>query len=113
MVMDEHDVRIRLARMKPFFESARASFFAANEAMSMGHGGVEMVYVATGLARRTINRGMAKLRCDWHEIEGAIRRSANRKRIVNLGNVAPYGVYDMDGDEKSDEVVLPFKRSNK
>ncbi len=78
--MEEHDVRVRFERMKPFLDERGRRLFAANEAMSMGYGGVEMVCVATGLARSTINRGMAELRCGRDEIEGAIRRpGAGRK----------------------------------
>ncbi len=78
--MEEHDVRVRFERMKPFLDERGRRLFAADEAMSMGYGGVEMVCVATGLARSTINRGMAELRCGQDEIEGAIRRpGAGRK----------------------------------
>lgn len=78
--MEEHDVRVRFERMRPFLGERGRRLFAANEAMSMGHGGVEMVCVATGLARSTINRGMAELRGGQDEIDGAIRRpGAGRK----------------------------------
>ncbi len=58
--MEEHDVRVRFERMKPFLDERGRRLFAANEAMSMGYGGVETVSVATGVARSTINRGMAE-----------------------------------------------------
>ena len=78
--MEEHDVRVRFERMRPFLDERGRRLFAANEAMSMGHGGVETVCVATGIARSTINRGMAELRGGQDEIEGAIRRpGAGRK----------------------------------
>ena len=78
--MEEYDVRVRFERMKPFLDERGRRLFAANEAMSMGYGGVETVSVATGVARSTINRGMAELRCGQDEIEGAIRRpGAGRK----------------------------------
>ena len=78
--MEEHDVRVRFERMKPFLDERGRRLFAANEAMSMGHGGVETVSVATGMARSTIDRGMAELRGGQDEIDGAIRRpGAGRK----------------------------------
>ena len=78
--MEEHDVRVRFERMRPFLDERGRRLFAANEAMSMGHGGVETVCVATGIARSTIHRGMTELRGGQDEIEGAIRRpGAGRK----------------------------------
>jgi hypothetical protein len=78
--MEEHDVRVRFERMKPFLDERGRRLFAANEAMSMGHGGVETVSVATGMARSTIDRGIAELRGGQDEIGGAIRRpGAGRK----------------------------------
>jgi hypothetical protein len=78
--MEEHDVRVRFERMRPFLDERGRRLFVANEAMSMGHGGVETVCVATGIARSTINRGMTELRGGQDEIEGAIRRpGAGRK----------------------------------
>ena len=78
--MEEHDVRVRFERMKPFLDERGRRLFAANEAMSLGRGGIEMVSVATGIARSTIWRGMAELRSGQNEIDGAIRRpGAGRK----------------------------------
>ncbi len=78
--MEEHDVRVRFERMKPFLDERGRRLFAANEAMSLGRGGIEMVSVATGIARSTIWRGMAELRSGRNEIDGAIRRpGAGRK----------------------------------
>ena len=78
--MEEHDVRVRFERMRPFLDERGRRLFVANEAMSMGHGGVETVCVATGVARSTINRGMTELRGGQDEIDGAIRRpGAGRK----------------------------------
>ena len=78
--MEEHDVRVRFERLKPFLDERGRRLFAANEAMSMGHGGVETVSVATGMARSTIDRGIAELRGGQDEIGGAIRRpGAGRK----------------------------------
>ena len=78
--MEEHDVRVRFERMRPFLDERGRRLFAANEAMSLGRGGIEMVSVATGIARSTISRGMAELRGGRDEIDGAIRRpGAGRK----------------------------------
>jgi len=78
--MEEHDVRVRFERLRPFLDERGRRLFAANEAMSLGRGGVATVSVATGLARSTIDRGIAELRGGQDEIDGAIRRpGAGRK----------------------------------
>jgi len=55
--------------------------FAANEAISLGRGGVTAVAATTGIARSTINRGVAELKAARNEIGRGIRRpGAGRKR---------------------------------
>jgi hypothetical protein len=57
--------------------------FAANEAMSLGRGGVTAVAAATGIARSTIDRGIAELKAARNEIGQRVRRpGAGRKRAV-------------------------------
>ena len=57
--------------------------FAANEAMSLGRGGVTAVSAATGIARSTINRGIGELKAARNEIGQRVRRpGAGRKRAV-------------------------------
>jgi hypothetical protein len=78
--MAEHDVRVRFERMMPFLDERGRRLFAANEAMSLGHGGVATVCRAMGLARSTIDLGIAELRGGQDEIDGGIRRpGAGRK----------------------------------
>jgi hypothetical protein len=58
--------------------------FAANEAISLGRGGVTAVAAATGIARSTINRGVAELKAAHNEIGRGIRRpGASARRSVN------------------------------
>jgi hypothetical protein len=57
--------------------------FVANEALSLGRGGVTAVAAATGVARSTINRGIAELESGVDPSGGGIRRGgAGRKRAV-------------------------------
>ena len=57
--------------------------YAANEAISLGRGGVTAVSAATGIARSTINRGIAELKAAGNEIGRRVRRpGAGRKRAV-------------------------------
>jgi len=67
--------------MSPFLDERGRRLFAANEAISLGRGGVTAVAAASGLARSTINRGVAELKAARNEIGHAIRRGgAGRKR---------------------------------
>ena len=67
--------------MSPFLDERGRRLFAANEAISLGRGGVTAVAAASGLARSTINRGVAELNAARNEIgHGIRRRGAGRKR---------------------------------
>lgn len=67
--------------MSPFLDERGRRLFAANEAISLGRGGVTAVAAAIGLARSTINRGVAELKAARNEIGRSIRRcGAGRKR---------------------------------
>src|SRR6266403_1410462 len=67
--------------MSPFLDERGRRLFAANEAISLGRGGVTAVAAATGVARSTINRGVAELKAARNEIGRSIRRpGAGRKR---------------------------------
>src|SRR5712672_4202367 len=80
-VIDVDSLRSRFERMSPFLDERGRRLFAANEAISLGRGGVTAVAVATGIARSTINRGVAELKAAHNEIGRGIRRcGAGRKR---------------------------------
>jgi hypothetical protein len=65
--------------MSPFLDERGRRLFAANEARSLGRGGVTAVATASGPARSTINRGVAELKTARNEIGRGIRR-CGRKR---------------------------------
>ena len=54
-------------------------YWAASEALELGHGGIKAVAQATGLSERTIHRGCAELR------EGNRRCAGNVRRIRDSG----------------------------
>jgi transposase len=75
------DICCRFLRLEPFLDERERRLFAANEALSLGRGGVSAVSSATGIARSTINRGIAELRKDGKETGTRIRRpGAGRRR---------------------------------
>jgi len=56
--------------------------FAANEAMVLGHGGVTAVALVTGMARSTINRGIAELKSSGNKIGRRIRKPGGGRRLA-------------------------------
>jgi hypothetical protein len=77
---DTADIRCRYLRLEPFLDERARRLFAANEALSLGRGGVSAVSSATGIARSTVNRGVAELRAS-NEAGPRIRRpGAGRRR---------------------------------
>ena len=83
VMIDVASIRTRFERLKPFLDERERRLSAANDAMSLGHGGVTAVSVATGVARNTINRENAELKVGRNELVGGVRRpGAGRKREV-------------------------------
>jgi hypothetical protein len=66
-MIDADAIRARYEQMAPFLDERGRRLFAAGEALSLGHGGVTAVAAATGMARSTINRGIAELKAGHAE----------------------------------------------
>jgi hypothetical protein len=82
-MIDADAIRARYERMAPFLDGRGRRLFVAGEALSLGRGGVTAVAAATGMARSTINRGIAELKAGHADLGGAIRRpGSGRKRAV-------------------------------
>lgn len=80
-MIDIDDIRERYQRASAFLDERGRRLFAANEALALGHGGVTATSLATGLARSTINRGVAELRTGRQDGSRRIRRpGGGRKR---------------------------------
>jgi hypothetical protein len=82
-VIDVDDIRWRWRQAEKFLDERGRRLFAANEAMAQGRGGVTATAAATGLARSTINRGIAELRSGHNHIGERVRRpGGGRKSAV-------------------------------
>ena len=76
-------IRAQYEQLAAFLDERGRRLFAATEAMAVGLGGVTAVSAATGIARSTINRGIAELKSGRHGIGSRIRRAGGgRKRAV-------------------------------
>ena len=62
MAIDMRVLREKYAALAACLDEARLRLWAAAEARSLGHGGIESVARVTGLSRRTIHRGLEALR---------------------------------------------------
>jgi hypothetical protein len=77
----ERAARKRYKAMAPVLDEQGRRRFAAMEAQALGRGGVSLMSKITGLARRTIYRGLSDLRNKWSPGSGRVRRSgAGRKK---------------------------------
>jgi len=63
-VIDHAAIRLRYEALAPILDERGRRRFAAAEALAAGHGGVTAVAGITGVARSTIDRGLAELRGD-------------------------------------------------
>ena len=73
-MIDVADIRRRWHQASRFLDERARRLFAANEALAQGHGGVTATSIATGLARSTIDRGIAELRSTRNELGPRLRR---------------------------------------
>jgi len=75
--------RKRYRQMFPVLDEQSRRRYAAMEAVSMGHGGVSAMSRISGLARSTINRGIADIRSGVSAPAGRIRKpGGGRKRKI-------------------------------
>src|SRR3954470_14260477 len=80
-MIDANAIRARYEQMAPFLDERGRRLFVAGEAVSLGHGGVTAVAAATGMARSTINRGIADLKAGHDDLDGAIRRPGGGRAV--------------------------------
>jgi len=81
-VIDIDAIRARFEALEPVLDERGRRLFAAGEARAAGHGGVVAVSRATGIARSTIDRGLADLR------SGAVMSSPRVRRQGGGGKPA-------------------------
>jgi hypothetical protein len=88
-VIDIDHIRSRWQQAEKFLDERGRRLFAANEAMAQGRGGVTATAAATGLARSTINRGLAELRSGHNDIGERVRRPGGGRKSAARRAKAP------------------------
>jgi len=73
-------IRQRFDALVPVLDEQARRRFAAAEARALGHGGVTMVSKVTGIARSTINRGLAEIAENRSAGVGRVRRPGGGRR---------------------------------
>lgn len=77
------DLTRKLRSIWPFLDERTRRITAANEAVSLGFGGVTLVHQACGLSRQAITRGIREIKAG-QVLQGRVRRSgAGRKTVVS------------------------------
>jgi hypothetical protein len=76
-------LRQKFASIWPMLDERARRLVAANEAVTLGYGGVSQVHRACGLSRQTIATGIEEITAGVHLEPGRIRRpGAGRKRVT-------------------------------
>lgn len=82
-MIDESAIRGRFEALDPLLDERGRRRFVAAEALTAGHGGIVAVSRATGVARSTIGRALAELRCGEELDPERVRRpGGGRKPLI-------------------------------
>jgi Rhodopirellula transposase DDE domain len=79
-VIDESSIRVRFEALAPVLDERGRRRFAAAEARTAGWGGVSAVARVTGIARSTIDRGLAELVAGETLEDDRVRRPGGGRR---------------------------------
>jgi hypothetical protein len=79
-VIDILAIKARFVALSPLLNERARRLFVASEARAVGRGGVTAVSNATGVARSTINRGLAELRSAEPQHSSRVRRPGGGRK---------------------------------
>jgi transposase len=84
-VIDDAAIKLRFEALAPVLDERGRRRYAAAEALAAGHGGVTAVARITGMARSTIDRGLAELRGEGSPVaaERVRREGGGRRSLVS------------------------------
>src|SRR5258708_20762502 len=100
----EEEIKQRYVRIAGDLTERTRRLFAANEALSLGWGGISAVSRATGLSRQVISAGIEELQGGAQAEEGRVRRKGGG-RNSNVSN-------DTKLSEALERVVGPRTRGD-
>ena len=113
--MDTHaDLTRKFQSVWPLLDEHARRVTAANEALSLGRGGISAVSRACGLSRKAIYKGIAEIRQGVGPGEGRIRRpGAGRKPIVQSDPGILDALESLIGDTARGDPQSPLRWTNK
>jgi DNA-binding phage protein len=79
-MIDVAAIKARFEMLASVLDERERRLFAACEARAAGHGGVVAVSRATGMARSTIDRGLAELKAGPTQLGGRVAVASQRPR---------------------------------
>jgi hypothetical protein len=82
-MMDIGALRTQFQGILGTLDERRRRLFATNEALALGRGGVTALSAASGMARSTINRGIAQSKAGYHTLPDSIRRTGSARNKVS------------------------------
>ena len=77
-------LRAKHAALRPVFTERSRRLWAASEARALGHGGIDVVERATGIARATIQRGLRELEAGTSIPSGRTRRPGGGRKSARV-----------------------------
>src|ERR1700675_4905472 len=80
------ELRQKFLSVWPLLDERTRRIMAANEAVSLGFGGISVVHRASGLSRRAIANGIREIREGVVPAEGGIRRPGAGRKAVTVAN---------------------------
>ena len=80
-------LRAKHAALAPVFTERSRRLWAASEARALGHGGIDVVERATGIARATIQRGLRELETGTSVPPGRTRRPGGGRKSATVLDV--------------------------
>jgi hypothetical protein len=98
------DLTRKLRSIWPHLDERTRRITAANEAMSLGFGGVSLVHRASGLSRQAITRGIREIQSGKVLPRGRVRRSGGGRKSVAVSDPALLETLDamIEGDTRGD-----------
>jgi len=80
------ELKRKLRSIWPHLDERTRRLTAANEAMSLGYGGVSLVHRACGLSRKAILKGMREIRTHEALVPGRIRRPGAGRNGITISD---------------------------
>ena len=98
------ELKRKLRSIWPHLDERTRRLTAANEAMSLGYGGVTLVHQACGLSRKAITKGIREISRDETPLAGRIRRAGAGRKALTVSDPELLETLDqmIEGDTRGD-----------